>query len=78
MVQSQDKMKHSNWIESRKILLLEVKQLIIKLVPCESDFLVANIEIETGLSRIKAQEALGTFFNSKFIEIKNKMVVIKK
>jgi hypothetical protein len=70
--------KGKSWVERRKLMLFEIRQLIKQIVPCEPDYLIAQIEIETGLSRDKAQEVLGTFFNAKLVEIKNKLVVIRK
>jgi hypothetical protein len=70
--------KGKSWVERRQLMLFEIQELIRQEVPCESDYLVARIELKTGLSRDKAGEALGTFFNAKFVEIKNKKVVLLK
>ena len=71
-------LKTTFYKEDKKKTYEQIRELIKQSVPCEPDYLIAKIELETGLSRVKAQEALGTFFNAKMIAVKNKLVVIHK
>jgi hypothetical protein len=64
--------KRMNWLEQRRLMLLEVEGIINELTPCATDRLIAEIEYRTGLSLKKAQEALGIFFNRGTITTKDK------